>query len=794
MATIILDAAGASAAADGNASRRGRRTAAPNIENVQQVRQRSDPGLKVPNFAATHGGEDLGRGLLTFGVGLERAAEREKAALERQQKEFDAIKTTEAEIAYKRVGMEEWRRVSTEEDSTDPTFMANYRETLDKKWKEIEGRLPPGVSPLAREKLRLTVEANRDGMVDAAGRFQNQQNAKKSLDLIGQQSNMWAAQASRDPDFLETILAEADEGLKPFAGTLTPDMERDARAKVRQQIIQSTVSGLVKNDRYADAEKIMASGKFDADLGAEALRSINADIHRGKGVARQEIRELANDHLASLSATGQGVPGLSERASKILDPKDAADFKARESTARQVHSLGQQLKFATPEEMKAGLDAIAPKAGSTRFADEQRIHAGLTNHAGQILKARDQDPAGYAMQAPEVAEAFKAAGNNPALLPGAINKSLALQSQMGIPDHERRVLTKAQAENQVGQLSALPPEKMADQLQGMAAAYGKYWPGVYRELVANKLPQDGIVLGTMDRPEDAVARKNLAAAIQTGRKTLTDNLGPQVKGAIDTALHSAMEPWARAELSRGAHDANVQTVRSSAEMLAYYYASRGMTPEKAAEQAARETALDRYDILDQPNFSMYAPKGLGGQIGETGTRILSGLKPEDLMDPGGMGKLTPQERQKQYLGSVKRGSWVLDGQGDGAILLDEIGQPAMSADTGKPIAFKFRDMDALKPTLPSGPPSITDPRNPLRNDAPTSDRVPPPEKPKPQKTGSVLSGGTVRLSQAEIEQAIENGPPYPADPNPRSSHMQLTPEQSRQSGVTVLGRGSKADN
>src|SRR5690606_33908703 len=153
-------------------------------------------------------------------------------------------------------------------------------------------------------------------------------------------------------------------------------------------VIQSAVSGYVKSDRYAEAEKLVASGAFDADLGPEALRTINADIHRGKTVARTEIRELANDHLASLSATGPGVPGLSERAAKILEPKDLADFKARETAARQAHALGVQFRFATPEQMAQGLALSAPKAGSPRFADEQRTHEALVRRAEQVLRDR----------------------------------------------------------------------------------------------------------------------------------------------------------------------------------------------------------------------------------------------------------------------------------------------------------------------------------------------------------------------------------------------------------------------
>jgi hypothetical protein len=47
-------------------------------------------------------------------------------------------------------------------------------------------------------------------------------------------------------------------------------------------------------------------------------------------------------------------------------------------------------------------------------------------------------------------------------------------------------------------------------------------------------------------------------------------------------------------------------------------------------------------------------------------------------------------------------------------------------------------------------------------------------------------GGEMGMTDEEIDRAIENGPPYPADPNPRSSHMTLTPEQASKSAVAVM--------
>jgi hypothetical protein len=671
---------------------------APTAENVPTVRQRAESAPRVPDITRYMAGDEAGAALQRFGQGVLMAADR-------QQREFDAIETTKAELEFKTKGPAELRRLQVEGDPTDPDFMKNFEDWLTTQKSEALGKVNAKVSPFARQKLELELDGQLATMRDSAGAVQIKANQQKSIDLLGQQRNIWGAQALRDPDALPFILEDIDRVHGNFAGSMTADQDRDQRVKSRQAAIQNAVSGMVNGDRYMDAEKLIGSGEYDQDLGSEALRSISADIRRGKSVARTEIRELANDHLASVAATGQGVSGLSERAAKILEPKDLADFRARETTAKQVFVLSQQIRYAAPDEMAAGLSAIAPKAGSPRFADEQRIHEGMVRQAERILKAREQDPAGYAMQAPEVAEAFKKAGDNPAEITGAVTKSLALQERMGIPAHERRVMPKAGAEAEVKRLSTMPAEQMADALQGMAMTYGKYWPRAYRELVRENLPQEAVILGTMDRPEDAVVRREFAQAVQAGRKTLTDNLGPQVKTEIDRGLHDAMEPWARMELARGATESNVQAMRSAAEMLAYSYASRGMTPAQAAQKSAEGLVGSRYDMLNRTGFSLYVPKGLGEAVTDTAERTLGSLTADDLMDPGGDQKLTPAQRKAEYLRLAKRGTWVLSEDGEGAFLVDQLGQPVMKAlpkgASGPPSRLEIRFSDVSRNAPPA---------------------------------------------------------------------------------------------
>jgi hypothetical protein len=672
----------------GSAGRRGRGgVALPGPENVPQVRTQSVAAPRVPDTASRDSTDGLMRAAYTWASGVNEAAER-------QQKLYDATQTTEAQLAFEKSGMTEFQRIQTQDDPSRPDFITTYDGYLKKQQEEVLKSLSDGVRPEAREMLRLKMSASAQGMVDSAGRLSltaSQNKAKASIDGL---VNKYSAQAARDPDFLDTLLTNSADDIGAFRDTMTPDAERAAFQKSRESIIRSAVSGYVNADRYADAEKLIGSGKFDADLDPSAVTAINADIKRGKAAARAEIRDLATDHFASLSMTGVGISGLDARAAKILDGADLADFRSRQATASKVYTLSQDFKFASVAQIEKGLSALQPKPGSTRFAEEQRSYDQLVSRASRMLKARHDDPAGYAMQDPKVADAFKRAESEPDWLPIAVTRSLALQEQMGVPSTQRKVMPAGSAKEQVAQLGQMDPERAADTMLSLQTQYGKFWPKAFGELVAEKLPPEMQILGTLDTPADSIVRKDLAQALKAGRKTLGDNIPSELKTEADKAIQGALDPWSRLELSRGATETNVQSMRSAAELLTYSKVSRGMSPSDAASEAVKSLVTSRYDILDSSGYAMYVPKGLGAEVESAADGVLSGLKAEDMADIGGAPSLTPEQRKGEYLKAAKRGKWVLNETGDGTVLLDSLGQPVMArkGEGFGRVEFRFSDI------------------------------------------------------------------------------------------------------
>jgi hypothetical protein len=208
----------------------------PGAADVPQANQARDPGVAFSRDSISGAGS-VGGGITAFGEKLMGVAERQK-------KLEDATATTEAHTSFQEVGMQEFRRRQTEDDTSRPDFMSDYNDWLAGKRDAVLAPLQGKVSSEAYERARVRLDETRMAMADSAGRIQLDALQKKAGDQIDGQINTWSAQAQRDPAFLDTFLGMAHDGLSEFRGALTSDGERNASEKARSSIIVSAFSGL----------------------------------------------------------------------------------------------------------------------------------------------------------------------------------------------------------------------------------------------------------------------------------------------------------------------------------------------------------------------------------------------------------------------------------------------------------------------------------------------------------------------------------------------------------------------
>jgi len=570
------------------APRSRRRSAAPlDAGDIPQTPIARDPGLQIPQGAF---GGGIGEAMESFGGELSNFAQAVERAGARQQNQFDATRTKEAELAFDSQGMQELQRRQLEDDPARPGFMTDYESWLGQTAATLHGGLDERVSQPARERLHLRLQGQTNAFARQAGFMSLKAGQDRALAAIGAETDQLAAQARRDPSLLDIFLAQGNDSLNSFADAMTPQAETQARTQRRASVILAGIGGLVKQDRYDEAQSQLASGKYDADLDATALARANAEIQSGRRIATAEVQQRAGDHFDAIAETGQGVAGLPAKAAAVLDPAQAAEFKAQESRARTAYDALQIMAFAPPDQVDAAVARLKPGA---RDDEQSRLYALVQDRAAQMMRRRDDSPAAYVMTEPSVAEAYTAAQTTPALLPGAIGKSLAVQEAIGIAPDAQRILPDAHGA--AARIAAMPAAQVPDTLEALRQQYGKYWGQARGELVDAGLPAPYVVLGTLDEPEKAVARAELAGALTTGRATLAKSIDPQRQADIAGALDGVR--WNEIETTHGASPA---AMRIATELMAYRYAAEGR-PNPAREAMRTLDFVPAQAIADQPD-------------------------------------------------------------------------------------------------------------------------------------------------------------------------------------------------
>ena len=338
---MVLELPRASAASVGTGGRR-RGVRLPDAGDVPQVRGTRDPGLRVPDFARFAGGlGDIGAGLSDLGAGM-------RVAADRQQKRHDFNKTTSGLLDVEDSAMDLFLESQRKADNgqapiNQSGFLKGFDARLDALAEKAVTGLD-GVSEEAVERFRLNVRETLQGISDSAGRLVLQASNEEADENVHRIISRGAAQADRDPDFVDSILAQVKDRL----GEDNP--------KARQDIILASIRGLVRAKRFLDAELLLTSGKYDDDLtraqraSAQAMidagdRQAVADAEKAEADAEKALKEKRGFRAAELT------DGIIEGT--VKDPDLDRALRNREIDGKQFIAARKLLKA---EEQESALE------------------------------------------------------------------------------------------------------------------------------------------------------------------------------------------------------------------------------------------------------------------------------------------------------------------------------------------------------------------------------------------------------------------------------------------------------
>lgn len=491
----------------------------------------------------------------------------------------------------------------------------------------------------------------------------------------------------RDPAAHAAFLVQGMDSIEAMTAPVDIPAGRVAETKeaFRLKAATSMVRGMIEKSPQQTLAALR-DGQFDDTLGdLDTIRKLTGEAARASAIAeagqeriakveRNRLVAQVDDHLASIEATGQGIDGLEAALGQTLEPDKFDEFLAAQTRAQTFHEARTTMQFAPVPEIVETLESVQPEPGSTDFADQADLFTATQRAATAIMKQRAEDPAGAAMQAPEIAAQFDEAGttNDPADLQNAVRASMALQRGMGIGIP--RVASKAQADGIAAQIQATPVSGWAAIFADLEESYGPHYDGLLADLTDADIDRRAGFLG--EYVGNVALSQTLAQVFETGSKELRDGLDRKMVSDTETNVRTAFEPFRTVleagDFTGGATD-EANTIQSMVEDLAIQYLRQGSGDP--ATRAYNDLIASKISIVDGEKVQAYVPieasaahveNVLTGQINRTG---IEAFGPEPIQGFGDEALGGPAVLERTIDAMLNGGVWVTDETGEAAVFM-----------------------------------------------------------------------------------------------------------------------------
>lgn len=300
---------------------------------------------------------------------------------------------------------------------------------------------------------------------------------------------------------------------------------------------------------------------------------------------------------------------------------------------------------------------------SVGIADQAQLYGMVSKSAGDIIKQRMDDPAGYLTQfAPKTQSAWRAFQNDGSdeARDAYLSAVDADRERLGLPkgDILPNSYAKSLAEEIANPKSA---EHLASLMEAEAQRWGDRWPDVHAQ-IAKDIPDMAAVIGS---GIDRTAAVTLASTAKLKDKELQAMLPPSVKwGDVQADVSAKFDDVRRSFPAEGAR--TWEAIRDSAVRLSVSYMQAGDSKGNAINRAYKELIDKQYAVGEVKNVSFLVPRQFdAGHVEDAAARFISEFVPPASMiavpagvDPGRfIPRATEALRENAY--------WVSRGDGLG---------------------------------------------------------------------------------------------------------------------------------
>lgn len=504
------------------------------------------------------------------------------------------------------------------------------------------------------------------------------------------------------PSLYETAVPQIDQ----MVAALPRAVQGEARAGLLNDLTEAYVQGLVRDGQQDVALARLNDGSLDARLAPETkARLLNAATQKSEALttedwmARLRLQQDMDDNVASITLTGQGTGVAVGQVAEVLGAREAAAYQLEIERAEQTRAATTGFGQMSEAAIRSRLEEMKPVPGAAGFAEQQRAYELASQAAEAEIKARDDDPAAWALrQSPGLAGGIDALGDGDAQTArrqaaGYAVGQLTLQEAVGVSAAERRILPKTTAAALVARIEENPDPSAGLRELGQivqafsppAGADGRTVTAAYarQRMVVRELAAAGAdnadVAAAVDLADNPVQLGRYVAARRGGALAA---MKPKEKDEVSDAVSSAMAPYLRSFEGVPVSAALTGGRRAVAEALAAEHLRRNGGSVRAAAEAAAEVIAGDYKFVGNHGFRMprqLADRREGSQFNQNlanrgASRIVASLTVNDgqgFYAPADNGRgLTEAQRRERYADTVtSRGRWMTTPDDAGLVLM-----------------------------------------------------------------------------------------------------------------------------
>ncbi len=534
--------------------------------------------------------------------------------------------------------------------------------------------------------------------------------------------------AGGTPEFLQGKIAETkallDDQIQ--AGIITPAQGNERLKNFQQSLVRGVVTGEVL--KLTDAKNVSGAKKFLEDfvrtpndmvndvernrIADYAYNEISAHVAKSNTQAKEDLQ-----NTVTLLRNNKPVPKTEqERVVGSFTDAETQSLAAEEiNRAASEGERNGKLAMAAPEDIQKMESDLLNRMNDTLSPDARRDATSALKEYMQFTQALEErnqlikrDPAGYVLQHSPTAgpvfndymqsvRQYSANPNNPDLLikmdeskKNYIQTMKAEQSRLGLQTPNIQLLTQGMVNDisiRVSSIQQAPEnaDALLRTLSNLHNEWGPDWPIVYKQLRQEKAIDGTIdVLAYMtdiDKQPAALALANAWAAGESLGKTLTDESKTQIKESVRSNFADLAQTFAIRN-----EDGQLANFYNAAEMLAKQYASRGVDPEKAAEDAYKAVIGDNYNVVGKARI----PTAENPDTIARGAVIAKRkLDVEQLQPLASLATLSPEESKTELRNAIDNAYWVTQ-NGEGGLQLMYQNNDPVRFKNGNPVTLSWQ--------------------------------------------------------------------------------------------------------